>query len=420
MELYAIEKNYVIPYLEAIENATTEERTAAFGAFGDDPNDSIVAHNEDGNEATITISGPLSPAGPSPLARFFGYSGTGYNDIITAANKLENDPAVDTIRIVMNTPGGTVSGMDQARQALESLASKKNVIAENHGMIASAGYYLATAAHKITAMSPLVETGSIGVIRAGFDYSDAMARNGVKKIKIVSSNAPNKNADPTTAQGLQVHQDEVDAAERVFIQKISEGRNTTADHVIENFGKGGSLIALDPDKDKPSALKAGMIDSVQGFNVEPLIDNGESGNTDAINEINTDLETATAAGGQQQQGIEMDLSKLQTEHPALYAQAVAIGVDQGVKKERDRADAHITMGASCKHMDFAVKCVKDGSDFTPSIQAQYMSASVNSAAVADRGGEGEPEIKTPETTEATKEKEVADTLASKLGVGDHA
>ena len=420
MELYAIEKNYVISYLEAIENATTEERSAALAVFGDKPIDSIVAHSDNGNEAMITISGPLSPSGPSPLARFFGYSGTGYNDIVAAAKKLENDPAVDTVRLVMNTPGGTVSGMDQARQALESLASKKNVIAENHGMIASAGYYLATAAHKITATSPLVETGSIGVIRAGFDYSDAMSRNGIKRIKIVSSNAPNKQADPTTAQGLKVHQDEVDATERVFIQKISEGRNTTAEHIIENYGKGGILIAQDPDKDKPSALKSGMIDSVYSFSVERFIDTGESGDTDATNEINNDLETATAAGGQQPKGIVMDLVTLKAEHPALYAQAVAIGVDQGVTTERDRASAHIEMGEACKNMDLAVSCIKDGAEFSPMINAKYMAASINGAAVADRSSEGEPVIETKETTQATHDQEVADALALELGVETNA
>ena len=421
MELFGLQKEYAIPFLEKIENATIEERGAALTSFGAKPLDDIVSKSDDGTEATIKIVGPLSPAGPSPLARFFGYSGTGYVSIISAAKNLENDPSVTTVRLAMDTPGGTIASMDQARQALESLASKKNLIAENHGMIASAGYYLATAADSIVAMSPLAITGSIGVIRAGLDFSDAMARSGVKQIKIISSNAPNKQADPTTAQGLKVHQDEIDAMERVFIDKVAEGRNTTAKDVIENFGKGGILIAQDPDSDKPDALSVGMIDSVTASIIEPVIDNednGTTGNGDTINGVSDNAETIAAEGGQQQ-GIDMDLEKLKAEHPALYAQAVAIGMDQGVKNERERAEAHITMGEACGDMELAVSCIKDGAELTPAINAKYYAVGMNKKASGDRGSESENEIETEATeTEAADalDKAVADQLASNMGV----
>lgn len=422
MELFGLQKEYAASYLEKIENATIEERGAALTSFGAKPLDDIVSVSDDGTEATIKITGPLSPAGPSPIARFFGFNGTGYVDIISAAKKLENDPSVTTVRLVMDTPGGTIASMDQARQSLESLASKKNLIAENHGQISSAGYYLASAADSIVAMSPLVVTGSIGIIRAGLDYSDAMARNGVKQIKIISSNAPNKQADPTTAQGLKVHQEEIDAIERVFIDKIAEGRNVSAEYVIENFGKGGILIAQDPDSDKPDALSVGMIDSVTASIIEPVIDNennGTAGNSDTINGVSDNAETIAAEGGGQQQGIIMDLEKLKAEHPALYAQAVAIGVDQGVKKEQDRATAHITMGEASGDMDYALSCIKDGAEFTPAVNAKYMAANMNNKASDDRGaeGEGDLDLEASDADDAEiHDKAVADMLAANMGV----
>ena len=420
MELYGLQKEYAVSYLEAIENATTEDRAAALTGFGNEPLDDIVSRSEDGTEATIKIAGPLSVAGPSPLARFFGYSGTGYINIIAAAKVLENDPSITTVRLAMDTPGGTIAGMDQARQALESLAAKKNLIAENHGMIASAGYYLATAATKIVALSPLAVTGSIGVIRAGLDFSDALARNGIKQIKIISSNAPNKQADPTTAQGLKVHQDEIDAMERVFIDKIAEGRNTTAENIIENFGKGGILIAQDPDSDKPDALSVGMIDSVTAVIIEPVIDNednGTTGNDDTITGSSDTSTTTTAEGGGQQQGIDMDLDKLKAEHSALFAQVVAIGVDQGVQQERGRAEAHITMGEACGDMKLAVSCIKDGAELTPAINAKYYAVGMNKKASGDRGAEGvdDLELDTDDEAEA-HDKELAAALAEKVGV----
>lgn len=420
MELYAIEKNYVVPYLEAIENATIEERTAAFGAFGDDPLPSIITRVEGSNEALIEISGPLSPAGPSPLARFFGYAGTGYADIIAAAKELENDPIVDTVRLVMNTPGGTVAGMDQARQALKSLASVKKVIAENHGMIASAGYYLATAANEINALSPLAKTGSIGIIVAGFDYTENDARYGIKKIKIVSKNAPNKQPDPTTTHGIAVIQDEIDAMERVFIQKITEGRSKTTEFVVEHFGKGGMLIALDPDSEKPSALNVGMIDNVvTGLGISNAVEVDD----DTISgSIDTTKQTTASGGGDENKGtIQMDLNTLKAEHAALYAQVIALGVAEGiasgVTKERERVSAHVVMGNASGDVELAMSNISEGVEHTAATNAAYMAAQMTKNAQTDRAGESEGDLETTaEETEGDHEQALANALAAKVGV----
>ena len=426
MELYGLQKDYAISYLEKLENATTEERAAALGAFGEKPLDGIISLNDAGNEATIKISGPLSPAGPNPIARFFGFGGTGYIDIISAIKSVEDDPTVDTVRLAMDTPGGTVAGMDQARQAIESLSTKKKVIAENHGMIASAGYYLATAANEIIAMSPLVTTGSIGVIVAGYDFSGIDAKYGIKKIKIVSKNAPNKQPDPTTPHGVAIIQEDINAMERVFIEKIIEGRGTTEKDVIENFGQGGMLIAQDPDSDKPDAVKVGMIDKViTNVAIEPVLDddeenNGITSNSDTINGNSDISETSAAEGGGQQQGAEMDLNQLKAEHPALVAQIEAQGVEKGVKNERERVDAHLTMGKSSGDMDLAMSCISEGTELTASVNAKYFAAGMNSQSIKGRASESEDDLDTDASDDVESEDKVlAAALANELGVESH-
>jgi hypothetical protein len=400
----------------------------------------------------------------------------------------------------MNTPGGTVDGMDQARQAIKSLAEKKTVIAENQGMIASAGYHQATAAGTIEATSPLAITGSIGVIVAGLDFTDAMARDGVKKIKIVSKNAPNKQPDPTTESGRDLVQEQINAMERVFIQAVAEGRGTTEDDVIANFGRGGVLIAQDPDPEQPDALSVGMIDSViSGANAskegEPVafqdlavVDTpwdeaaalervkGADCNPEAFLWYNSDESSASgilfgdivegklvanihgvnaaeeklaqvpdadrpkvqshieryrdkwhkkgegatlqpepAEGGENIRRTEMDLNQLKAEHPAVYAAAVEAGVNQ----ERERAEAHITLGEASGDINFAVACIKDGSGLTPSVNAKYMAAGMNKNAVEDRASETPGELNTPAAEEVDADADdaaVAKALAEKMGV----
>lgn len=423
MELYAIQRTFVETYLEAIENATLQEEAAAFDRFGDQSLPGIVTRTEGSNEAAITITGILTPAGPSPIARFFGFGGTGYVDIIAAAKSLEDDPSIEDVVLKMDTPGGTVAAMDQARQAIESLAAKKNVSVENHGMIASAGYYLASAkgVKKIVAMSPLAETGSIGVVRAGLDFSGAMERNGIKRIKIISSNAPNKQADPTTTQGLKVHQDDVDAVERVFINKIAIGRNTTEANIMENFGKGGTFIAQDPDPDKPDALKVGMIDAVITQNGTIAVDDDDDSEQDTASNGNIggddNIPDSQTAQGGQQEGTVMDLKELKAQHPALYAQAVAVGVDSGVTQERERVQAHATMGEASGDMKLAMSCINDGTEHSPAVNAKYMASQMKKNAIGDRSSESESDLDTEGNDDNdSKDKELSAAVAEQLGV----
>ena len=212
----------------------------------------IVSYGDNGT-AAINISGPLSPDGPGFIELFLGIGGTSYYDIASAADSLREDERVSEVRLVMGTPGGLISGMDMAVEALSRLASEKTVIAENHSMIASAGYALASTADRIVAVTPFAKTGSIGVLMAGVDN---------KQIVIVSKNAPFKAPDIGSEEGRQVYQDEIDATERVFIKMIADARGVSSDHVIENYGKGALLIAQDPDPDKSDALSSGLIDEV--------------------------------------------------------------------------------------------------------------------------------------------------------------
>lgn len=410
MKLYAIYKDYATAYLEAIENASTEDKAAAHNAFADKPLDSIISREDGSSVATISITGFLSTAGPTPLARFFGFGGTGYVDIISAAKSLADDPTIIDVDFKVDTPGGEVAGMDQARQAIEFLVSKKNVVAENHGLIASAGYFLVTPIKEIVAMSPLVKTGSIGVIKAGLDFTDMDARVGIKKIRIVSANAPNKQADPTTPEGLKVHQADVDAMERVFIRTIAKGRGLTDQQVIDNFGKGGTLIALDPDPDKPDALKAGMIDSVITKDLSD-IDN------DIAIDGDSNIPETSASNGGKKEGNTMDLSKLKTEHPAIYAQAVEVGVEQGIATERERVSAHVVMGKAAGDMELAMTSIETGVEHTAATNAKYMAAQMNKKAVDDRAAENVDDLDTDDTDDSTAhETELATVLAGKLGV----
>ncbi len=431
MILYAMDSAYTDQYLTKMENATSEDKKMAAEQFGDSQPESIISRANGSDTVTMEINGPLTVSGPSWLAKFFGFGGTGYNDIISAARTLRADESVKSVILKMNTPGGTVEGMDEAKQALDLLALDKEVTAENHGMIASAGYYMAMAASKIKALSPLAVTGSIGVVVAGLDFSEAMSQVGIRKIKIVSKNAPDKQADPTTDKGRDIIQAQIDAMERVFINTVAEGRNTTTEDVIANFGKGGVLIANDPGEGNPDALSVGMIDSVVVGG--ELVESGSAG-VNAENCTNEDNlcynsaeadenglpsqstgdpvpQSKTAPSGDNKDII-MDITKLKAEHPSVYAEAVKIGADS----ERERVEAHITMGEAAGDTNMALENIKAGAELSPTINAKYMAAGMNKSAVEARAEDNVEDIDTGATDADSLDTAVAAKLAEKTGV----
>jgi ClpP class serine protease len=247
-------------YCDKVLKASDETVKAAAFAFADETEAPSIL-SVDGETATIEITGTLRNR-PSILSRFFGLGSTTYGEIMEAIGAVSENEAVKTVRLAVDSPGGGVTGLDEIWIALRDLGKKKRIVAENRGMMASAAYWIASAAHEIVATSPVAETGSIGVYLLWIDYTEADKKAGIKEIDIVSKNAPEKAPDAATPGGLKTIQERLNAIERVFIDRVAVGRDVTREKVEQDFGRGGLLIAKDPDSEKPSALSVGMIDSV--------------------------------------------------------------------------------------------------------------------------------------------------------------
>jgi ClpP class serine protease len=224
----------------------------------------ILTISDDATEATIEIRGAMTPDGPDWIDNFLGFTVTGYKQIRGAVKEIMAMESIKTVTLKMNTPGGTVDGVSETFNALSNLAQSKKLIARNEGMIASGGYWLAMAAHEIVAIGPDVETGSIGVVVRAWDWTGFYEKNGIKQVVIVSKNAPEKDANISTEKGRDRILQRINAIERVFVDTVARGRNVSTETVVKDFGRGGVLIAQDPDRSNPDAISVGMIDRLIG------------------------------------------------------------------------------------------------------------------------------------------------------------
>ena len=327
--LYAAEPSFVRSYLEERINARPEDIKAARELFPTvaapgSPEAVDAIYSRDGEVAIIRIEGPLSIPGPDAWDLAYGYGGASYDTIASALARAQNDPSVKRVEVHANTPGGTVDGADSTWRAFRAVAAEKTLDTIFSGMLASAGIYITAPSTHIYGRSPTDEAGSVGVICAGWDFSEAYAEMGVKRVVLTSKNAPKKAARFDTKAGRDAIQERIDAAERIFFARLAEGRGVTMDHIIERFGQGALLPAQDPSADANDAIRAGMIDGLvpgAGF--------GSSSSRHAAAPLAATPEPNPAEAGNKssQEVHRMNLSEFLAQGPAAVAEIDKIKAD---------------------------------------------------------------------------------------------
>lgn len=465
-----------------------------------------------GDKAQIEIKGILSNT-PNFLAMLFGGGNTTYPEIISALGAAESDDTISDITLAIDSPGGNIDGLFDV---LNSIAkAEKPIIAVISNMGASAAFAIATQADEIIASNQAARIGSIGIAA-----SILISEN---KVTIASTDAPKKEPNVETPEGVAIVREELDSLHQLFVEAIAVGRSNATGKTFSvadintNFGQGATLVARD-------ALKREMIDgiaqegpqlvsssnsasasaikgSLEGEQVEitagatpPFKDypiENRAWNADAAvrrwrkHTNSTEKPSATykngffwydteepdkfgsyklpfvdivdgrikairrgvfaangamsGARGQRVRipaadrpkvqrhidryrdkiekenerqtnnrgGRVMDLSMLKVEHSAVFAEAVEVGI----KQERDRVVAHLIMGAQSGAMDTAIKAVKEGSDMSLTMSAEYLSAGMKNKDVDTRSAD---EIAATEALAAgagVPDKDAADTVA---------
>ena len=334
-----------------------------------------------GNTAKINIKGILTDERDFFVLFFYG-ANTTYSGIIESVRAAEADSNVKDIQFDIDSPGGMATA--QWIEAMDVIAaSSKPTKAMVGTMAASAAFGLASQADEIIAQNRMSYVGSIGVVTTRLNIEEL--------IDITSTKAPKKAPDASTEAGKKVIREHLDAVHDIFVTAIALGRDTTVENVNSNFGQGAVLIAQD-------AIKKGMIDKIG-------IENSE-------NNLNKNPMEAN-----------MDLATLKKDHPNLYAQVLAEGVEQGkeagTNTERERATAHLNMGKESGAVDYSLTAVIDGEAFGSIISTQkYMSARLDKNDIENRGNETENLETEPPPEEADNvASAVADRVEELMGVG---
>lgn len=110
---------------------------------------------------------------------------TGYDGVIRVVELAVDDPDVDAILLDIDSPGGEVSGCFDAAKRLRELGEQKPIGSLCNDMTLSAAMCLASAAqHRL--ITSTGEAGSVGVVMAHWDYSEALQGEGIAVTLIYS------------------------------------------------------------------------------------------------------------------------------------------------------------------------------------------------------------------------------------------
>ena len=231
-----------------------------------------------------------------------------------------NDPSVKAIILAIDSPGGTVDGtVDIARLVYESRGVKP-VIAYTDGLMASAAYWIGSAADKVYIGNDATLVGSIGVVATHQDISKAQEMQGVKTTEVYAGKYKRivSQYAPLSEAGQAYLQDRVDYLYSVFVSAVADNRGVAVEKVLKGMADGKVFSGR-------QAIEAGLVDGVA--TLDALIAGFKPGGapgTNAKEKIMTEEKKEETAV--------ITAALIAEKHPDVF-KAIQ---DEGAKAERER------------------------------------------------------------------------------------
>lgn len=172
--------------------------------------------------------------------------GTSVESLSKQFRALLNDPAVGTIVLDIDSPGGGVYGIAEFAAEVFNARGQKRIVAVANSMAASAAYWIATAADELV-VTPGGEVGSIGVYMLHEDWSGAYEQAGVKPtlIKFGENKAEGIDVLPLDDTARQHFQERVNDYGAMFENAVAKYRGVSRARVHAEFGQGMVFGAKD-------------------------------------------------------------------------------------------------------------------------------------------------------------------------------
>lgn len=218
------------------------------------PRSSRDVEDNDRAVAVIPITGTIANRGMS--------MSTGALNVGRQIDRAVADARISAIVLDVESPGGTVGGVPELAAKIFAAREKKPVVAVANDLMASAAYWIGSAASEVVA-SPSSEMGSIGVFTVHEDWTEWLENEGIKVTEISAGKFKTEGAPwkPLSDEAREFIEARAQGVYTSFVGDVARfrsgplGREVTSEEVMKGFGQGRVL-------DADAAMKAGLADRV--------------------------------------------------------------------------------------------------------------------------------------------------------------
>ncbi len=208
-----------------------------------------------GGIAVLPLYGVVTQRG-NMVEDVSGPGSTSTQQFSSALRQFLADDTVGQILIDIDSPGGSVYGVAELADEIQSARTQKPVVAVANSLAASAAYWIGCSASEFY-VTPGGEVGSIGVWQAHQDYSKALEESGVKTTLIAAGKfkVEGNPYSPLDDEAQSFMQSRVDDYYAAFTKAVARGRGVPIAQVRDGMGQGRVLGA-------DAALAQNMVDGI--------------------------------------------------------------------------------------------------------------------------------------------------------------
>lgn len=279
------------------------------------------------------------------------------------------DPGAHSILLSIDSPGGAASGIQELATLIAGARGTKPVAAWTDGLMASAAYWLGSAADQLFISGDTTMVGSIGVVTKHVDVSQAEERLGVKTTEIYAGKyktlgSMHRPLDDDARAELQMM---VDAIYKVFVDAVAANRGVDSQAVLDTMAEGRIFLGR-------NAIDAGLVDGVATLDqvIADLVAGRIASRPSARMQAGVaSAQEPTATQESTMSGITQEF--IAANHPEIAEAFRAEGRVQGAESERARIQA-VEAQALPGHGDLINRLKFDGKTTGPEAAVQVLAA----------------------------------------------
>lgn len=243
------------------------------------------AYRKSGDVAIIGIDGPM-------MKGWSKYGGTSTLHTRAALADAAANEKVKAILIKIDSPGGHVAGTDELARHVADARGVKPVYAHIDDLGASAAYWVASQASRIT-INPTGQAGSIGVLAVVEDSSEKFRAEGVTVHVLGTGEFKGAGVDgaPVTEAHLAHWREMVEGVNAHFLGALQRGRGGRPGFRLATVRTAQMFLGAD-------AVRVGLVDEIRTFDQALADVAANPGNPRGRERGVMALADAAAAGGE--------------------------------------------------------------------------------------------------------------------------